>query len=141
MLRELIKELERADSYEEIISKLTTTLGCNSNQLVERIVELTATTHPANKALYRKEISQIKEYLENVQSEFTDNYDNSQDAVSSLEYMTSESDSLYDAHSYIDDVITRLDTADEEVTLDVPTDDSGITVTVEPTEDQPTTQQ
>ena len=89
MIEELKKELERADSYEEIISKLTTTLGCNSNQLVERIVELTATTHPANKALYRKEISQIKEYLENVQSEFTDNYDNSQDAVSSLEYMTS----------------------------------------------------
>ena len=124
MIKEMMQELEQAVKDRQLIRDISATLDCEEADILKTIDKIKDQAPASNPEYVKDEIKAIKDIADEISYEYSGVFDEMQSARDTLDYISSELDSMYTLESRLDDLMAGLDKEEveevEEVTEDAP---------------------
>ncbi len=113
MLKEIVEEIKKNEEKATKLHEIINLIGgdCCLDNVVTRVNGIIS-DNPLNPSVIKAQLEDLQYDVNEAESEYSDKYSDIESAVSNLEYISSELDSLYNAQRGVNNLLQSIEDAE-----------------------------
>ena len=113
MLKEMVEEIKKNEEKATKLHEIINLIGgdCCLDNVVTRVNGIIS-DNPLNPSVIKAQLEDLQYDVNEAESEYSDKYSDIESAVSNLEYISSELDSLYNAQRGVNNLLQSIEDAE-----------------------------
>ena len=113
MLKEMVEEIKKNEEKATKLHEIINLIGgdCCLDNVVTRVNGIIS-DNPLNPSVIKAQLEDLQYDVNEAESEYSDKYSDIESAVSNLEYISSELDSLYSAQRGVNNLLQSIEDAE-----------------------------
>ena len=113
-IKEYLEELNTLQKDSDTLQEIINVTGSKKENILEDIKALQKNEIPANINNIKRKIDSLDEYIDGAEQEYTEAYDDCQNAISSLENLSYDLDYISDCRTSIESLRETLEETEDE---------------------------